>query len=70
MLPQASGIAIARTPRMTGAFHGAMPTQTPAGWRMPIANVPAWSDGIVSPVICVVIAAASSRMMAAKPVLK
>ena len=33
VLPQASGAAIARTPRMTGAFHGAMPSTTPAGWR-------------------------------------
>jgi len=31
--PQASGIAIARTPSMIGAFHGAMPSTTPAGWR-------------------------------------
>ena len=29
VLPQARAIAMARTPRMTGAFHGAMPTQTP-----------------------------------------
>ena len=34
VLPQASGMATARTPRMTGAFHGAMPSTTPAGWRM------------------------------------
>ena len=33
VLPQASGMAMARTPRMTGAFHGAMPTTTPTGWR-------------------------------------
>ena len=33
VLPQASGIATARTPRITGAFQGAMPTTTPAGWR-------------------------------------
>ena len=26
VLPQASGVAMARTPRMTGAFHGAMPS--------------------------------------------
>ena len=26
VLPQASGIATARMPRITGAFHGAMPT--------------------------------------------
>ena len=34
VLPQASGMATARVPRMTGAFHGAMPTQTPAAWRI------------------------------------
>ena len=33
VLPQASGIAIARTPRMIGAFQGAMPSTTPTGWR-------------------------------------
>ena len=37
MLPQASGIAMARTPRMIGAFHGAMPSTTPTGWRIAIA---------------------------------
>ncbi len=64
-------MAMARTPRMTGAFHGAMPTQTPAGWRTPIAKRARHGrTGMVSPVICVVIAAASSRMVAAKPVLK
>ena len=31
VLPQASGNAIARTPRMTGAFQGAMLSTTPAG---------------------------------------
>ena len=31
VLPHASGSAIARTARMTGAFHGAMPSTTPAG---------------------------------------
>ena len=29
VLPQASGVAIARQPRITGAFHGAMPSTTP-----------------------------------------
>jgi len=33
VLPQASGMAMERTPRITGAFHGAMPTHTPTGWR-------------------------------------
>ena len=63
VLPQASGMAMARTPRMTGAFHGAMPTQTPAGCRSPWPSVPGMIGlGMVSPVTCVVIAAASSRM--------
>jgi hypothetical protein len=30
VLPQANAIAMARVPRMTGAFHGAMPRHTPA----------------------------------------
>jgi len=41
VLPQASGMAMARTPRITGAFHGAMPTHTPTGWRNAIDTVPA-----------------------------
>ena len=56
VLPQASGMAMARTPRMTGAFHGAMPSTTPAGWRMAIARLPGMSEGMTSPDICVVIA--------------
>ena len=32
-----SAPAIERTPRITGAFHGAMPMQTPVATRMPIA---------------------------------
>ena len=70
VLPQASGMATARVPRMTGAFHGAMPTQTPAAWRIPMASVPGLSDGMTSPVICVVIAAASRSMLAASITLK
>ena len=31
VFPHASGAASARTPRMTGAFQGAIPTTTPAG---------------------------------------
>ena len=33
MLPYASGVAMARVPRITGAFQGAIPTTTPAGSR-------------------------------------
>ena len=40
MLPQASGIAIARTPRMTGAFQGAIDSTTPAGCRTAMASEP------------------------------
>ena len=70
VLPQASGTAIARTPRMIGAFHGAMPSITPTGWRIAIAMQPGLSDGITSPAICVVIAAASRTMPAASMTLK
>ena len=65
VLPQASGIATARTPRMTGAFHGAMPSTTPAGWRIANATRPGSSEGITSPTICVVRAAASRSICAA-----
>ena len=63
-------MATARTPRMTGAFHGAMPSTTPAGWRMPMAIRPGTSDGMTSPEICVVIEAASRSMPAASMALK
>ena len=66
VLPQASGNAIARTPRMTGAFQGAMLSTTPAGWRIAIAMQPGLSEGITSPEICVVIDAASRSMPAAR----
>ena len=49
VLPQAKAIATERTPRITGAFHGAMPTQTPAGWRIAIEKQPGLSDGMTSP---------------------
>ena len=54
-------MAMARTPRMTGAFHGAMPSTTPAGCRTPMARLPGTSDGMTSPLICVVSAAASQQ---------
>ncbi len=31
VLPQANGVAMARTPRILGALHGAMPSTTPVG---------------------------------------
>ena len=49
VLPYASGVATARVPRITGAFHGAIPTTTPAGWRTPMASEPGTSDGMTSP---------------------
>jgi hypothetical protein len=62
VLPNASGVATARVPRMIGAFHGAIPTTTPAGWRIAIAVRPGTSDGITSPVTAVVWAAASDSI--------
>ena len=47
-----------------------MPTQTPAGWRIAIASVPGLSEGMTSPAICVVMAAASRSMPAASMTLK
>ncbi len=70
VLPHASGTQMARTARMMGAFHGAMPSTTPAGWRMPMARDPGTSDGITSPDTCVVSAAASRIMPAASITLK
>ena len=69
VLPHASGIATARTPRIIGAFHGAMPSTTPTGWRTDNAMLPGMSEGITSPVIWVVAAAASRIMLAANAVL-
>ena len=56
---------MARTPRMIGAFHGAMPRMTPTGSRSAMAMQPGLSDGMTSPPIWVVIAAASRTMPAA-----
>lgn len=70
VLPQASGMAIARVPRMSGAFHGAIPSTTPHGCRRPIARLPGTSDGMTSPPTCVVMAAASRSMPAASAALK
>ncbi len=58
-------MAIARTPRITGAFQGAMPSTTPTGWRNASARLLGLSVGITSPAICVVMAAASRSMPAA-----
>ena len=46
---QASGIASARVAKITGAFHGAMPTTTPQGTRIAIAMRPGTSLGITLP---------------------
>ena len=63
-------MATARTPKITGAFQGAMPRHTPRGCRSPIANEPGLLAGITSPVICVVMEAASRIMPAARKTLK
>ena len=65
VLPQASGVASARTPRITGAFQGAIDSTTPAGCRTAMASEPGRFEGMISPVIWVVIAAASRSMSAA-----
>ena len=70
VLPQASAAATARVARITGAFQGARPSTTPAGWRIAMDRVPGLSDGMISPVICVVSAAASLSMPAARCTLK
>jgi hypothetical protein len=41
---------IARSERISAAFHGANAPTTPTGCLMPIANVPGTSEGITSPV--------------------
>jgi hypothetical protein len=69
VLPNASGVAIARVPRITGAFHGAMPATTPTGWRTPSASSPGTSDGITSPIRPYAWAAASRSIPAARPQL-
>ena len=40
VLPHASGMSTARTPSMTDAFQGAIPTTTPAGGRISIGSAP------------------------------
>lgn len=70
VLPQASGVAMARTARMTGAFQGAMPSTTPAGWRTAMARLPGTSEGMIWPLIWVVSDAASRNMLAARCTLK
>ena len=65
VLPYASGVATARVPRITGAFHGARPATTPAGCRTPIASRPGMSDGMTSPIRPYACAAASRSMPAA-----
>ena len=66
MLPTARGTAIERTPRITGAFHGAMPSTTPAGVRTARDSMPGLSVGMVWPVTWVVMAPASRSMPAAR----
>ena len=70
MLPHASGVAMARVAKITGAFHGAMPSTTPAGWRIASESAPGLSEGITCPSIWVVRAAASRSMLLARCTLK
>ena len=70
VLPQASAVEMERTARITGAFQGAMPSTTPAGWRTAMATLPGTSEGMISPLICVVSEAASSSMLADRCTLK
>ena len=51
VLPKASGVATARVERITGAFHGAIPTTTPTGARTAIASLPGMSEGMTSPTV-------------------
>src|SRR3954454_25054063 len=46
VLPYAKGVATARVARITGAFHGAIPTTTPTGWRTAMAVSPGTFDAI------------------------
>src|SRR6202041_12977 len=49
VFPQANGSAIARAPKITGAFHGAMPRTTPTGSRTQNAKHPGLLGRINSP---------------------
>src|SRR5271157_975682 len=53
--------AAALTTQITGAFHGAMPSTTPAGWRTASDSTLGLSAGMISPVICVASAADHRR---------
>ena len=70
VLPQARGAAIARTARMTGAFHGAMPNTTPTGCRTEIERQPLSSVVCTWPLIWVTNDATSRSMLAARSTLK
>ena len=69
MFAYASGVATARVERITGAFHGAIATTTPAGARTPIASFPGTSEGITSPIRPYACAAASRSIPAASSTL-
>src|SRR5690606_17143643 len=64
VLPQASGVASERTPRISGALHGAIAKHTPAPRRTAIDSEPGRLLGIISPVICVTSPAASRKISA------
>ena len=66
VLPHASGTAMARTPKITGAFHGAMPRTTPAGCRTASEMHTRLVRRDDFTPICVIRQAASRSMLAAK----
>src|SRR2546428_736502 len=53
VLPYASGSATARSERIRGAFQGAMPATTLAGWRAAMEKAPDRAAGRISPVTAV-----------------
>ena len=61
---------MARVPRIIGAFQGATPTTTPHGMRTPMAMLSGTLEGMISPWIWVVNAAASRSTSAATLTLK
>ena len=63
-------MATARMPKITGAFHGAIPKHTPAGTGIANANAPGLSEGMTSPRIWDVMPAASRSILAPRWTLK
>jgi len=68
VFPSASGAAIARAERISAAFHGAIAPTTPTGLRIPIANVPGWSEGSTCPIGAYAVAAACRKRPGTNPI--